>query len=145
MGRLDAITGGTDQFGLYVAGPDGSVIIDGTSDMFRIAATGGVSLTGCNGSGAACTASAVVTLSTGLTYSPAHLGFMGAVVGRAETMPRTVINNTAGGGTVLDHLRQFCQWVAGDQTEVTISWETGANRSANTYAFRWYIMEQASV
>jgi hypothetical protein len=141
---LGALGGG--DYGLRVTAADGStVIIDGTSDMFRIVATGTDTITGCNGGGVACTATKVLDINTGLTYSPSHLDFLGAVAGRAETLPRTVINNTAGGGTVLDHIRVFMEWIAGDHTQITLSWETGVNRSANTYSWRYYILTQASV
>jgi hypothetical protein len=75
MGKLDAYTGGTDQYGLYVASSDGTTIIDGTSDVFRILATGTFSGTGTNGTQ---TDIATVTL-TGLgvfAATPAHLSFV---------------------------------------------------------------------
>lgn len=40
IGRLDAFTGGKNQFGLLVRDPAGTVIIDGTSNMFKIVASG---------------------------------------------------------------------------------------------------------
>lgn len=141
LGRLDSITGGTDQYGLYVSGPDGRVIIDGTSDVLQIVAEGGMQLTGCNGSGAACSVSGNVEIYTGLTMVPAHLGYLG-LSARIENLPRTVINNVAGGGTVLDHIRGFTENVGGGVTRYTINWETGANRSANTYDFHFFILDE---
>jgi hypothetical protein len=75
MGRLDEITGGTDQFGLYVSGPDGTTIIDGTSNMFKITASGTMSVTAPAGSADEST----LTL-PGLgevSVTPAFAGFVG--------------------------------------------------------------------
>jgi len=91
MGRLDAITGGTDQFGLYVSGPDGTAIIDGTSNVFKITATGTLSGTQATGSDGAVES---ITL-TGLgiqTEIPAHTSFGGT--DSAVTNPR-IIGSTA--------------------------------------------------
>jgi hypothetical protein len=130
---------------LTVTNGASTVIIDGTHDMFKIVASGTSTKTGCNGSGVACVVTDVLDINTGLTYSPAHLDFLGAVAGRAETLPRTVIINTAGGGVVADHMRVFQEWIAGDHTQVTFSWETGFNRSGSTYTWRYYILVEASV
>lgn len=141
LGRLDAITGGDNQFGLYVAGPDGTVILDGTSDVFRILGSGTISLTGCDGDPVMCVTSATATVSTGLQYKPAHLSFL-EVGNAAYQMPNF---NFFTDGTLEDRHQSWTEWGPGfNDSTVRVEWQTRSDQSATTRIFRFFLLEQVA-
>jgi len=138
------VTGGA----ITVKNAGGTVIIDGTSDIFKIAATGTQSLTGPNGSGSGGgSASVGVTIATGLTVRPAHIGFM--LVGSfAYPLTYTLFDNSNGypsSGLVTDVWTQTTTVSGGSSTDVEERWATRLNRTASTYSFRYYILAEAAI
>jgi hypothetical protein len=115
MGRLSTSGSGEDAtatYGLEVTNETGTVIIDGTSNMFRIQATGTLT----SGSMADATDTTVETTLTGLgTFSaiPAFLAFVddentnagGRFIGRQiEYLDPVWVANSSGGSPTLDIL-----------------------------------------
>ena len=143
----------TPDYGLKVVSADGTtVIIDGTSDMFRIAATGSSTLAGVDGSGAAGgTASNVITLSTGLTFAPATMIFYSLTGSSAGQIPTPYYiwdssNGFAGSGLVTDDFHGQAAVVNTNQTQVSLFWGTRLNRSgATSRIFRYYVLEQVGI
>lgn len=122
---------------ITVINPGGTTIIDGTSDMFRIAATGTLNITGCNGTGGMCNVSNNVTLATGLTVVPAHLSYL-QDGGIARTLPRI----TRTGSDLVDSILAYTEVVGGTSTRLTIFWDTTVDRSALTLTARYYVLQQ---
>lgn len=143
MGRLDAITGGTDQFGLYVTGPDGTTIIDGTSNMFKIVASGGASITGCNGVGTTCLSEFTVLVNAGLSDAPAHHMHV-EVGGLAYNVPFN--NATVGGGATSSEIIVGYTDQSGGITTVGITWvSSNINNSGVTRFHRFYLFQEVAV
>ena len=144
IGRLDAITGGTDQFGLYVSGPDGSTIIDGTSDMFRVVATGNLfASAGPNGTpGAIDQVIVTLDLATGLTYPPAHMMFVDQGSNSVQPLPW---ENVTAAGEWTDRTTCSANLVATNQTRVGFTWSAQANLTGNSRTVRYYILEQVGI
>lgn len=139
---LGDISGGAGtDYGLKVISSDGTtVIIDGTSDMFRIAATG--TLTISSGPAAGVTVAANTLLATGLTYSPASQGFLesGTV---AYGLPYLSWNNST--GAIIDR-NTLSAWVEGvTSTKVNVNWGSTGDKTAISQTFRYYIYEQTAV
>ncbi len=145
--RLGALGGG--DYGLKVVNAGTTVIIDGSSNMFKIAATGTFSVTGCDGSAVACTASNSVTIATGLSVVPAHTVFMEYVTGRSVALPRlTTIESPSVGdfGSIVDSYRAFTEVVLTNQTKVTVEWLAyNVNRAAVSFTFRYYIFQEVGI
>lgn len=147
IGRLDAITGGTDQFGLYVSGPDGTTIIDGTSDMFRIATTGTIATAGCNGTGGACTNSTEIHIPTGLEAAPVMLAFAGTSPTSLPLHSVADMGAPGGGGAVIDSLTIAALAVpAYLETWITLYYSSyDTDNSGSTATVRYYLLHQVAV
>lgn len=116
------------------------VIIDGTSDMFRIVATGTIYTAGFTNP-ANPGAVQTVNLPLGFSYRPAHAVFV-TVGSVALGTPHLIVDN---GGVVLDW---YVAWVeqAGADTQVRV--QVASSRGSgdtNSAAFRYYIYEQVSI
>lgn len=127
------------NYGLKVISDGGTVIIDGNSNMFKIAATGTRTLTGCNGSAAFCQASTNVDLLTELTVKPAHLMFV------EDSLAYSLENLTFfSDGTFVDQKYGVTSVVNTNQTRVTIVWNTRTDRSAVTNTFRYFVLKETA-
>ncbi len=123
---------------IQIMGTDGSTrIIDGVSDVFRIAATGTIVVPSFTGPG---TSTNSVTLSLGLTYQPAWLGFVQNAVSRA--LPYYVVDFS--NGTVVDGYDMWVDVVGGDQTQITVATSTKVAGSFPGFTYRYYILQQAA-
>lgn len=147
MGRLgtvtvDPVTGlVSGEFGLRVMGVGGStVIIDGTSNMFKIAATGTLS----SASGPNVGRMEIsVDLATGLTTAPMHTGSAGFGYGLLPYM--LLANESTGDMTLLDLIHQHTSVVNTDQTRVTAKYVSSANRSTQNWSVKYYVYKEAAV
>jgi hypothetical protein len=126
---------------LTVTNGDDIVIIDGQSNMFKIAATGTISITG-PAANAATTQTA--TVATGLTYPPAHTGLLESAAGQSWMVPYSVHDNTAGAGSghTTDNHYQYAEVVSSNQTKVSVSWHSRLDRSATTLTARYFILKE---
>lgn len=131
---------------ITVNGADGTVIIDGSSNMFKIIATGTKSVTGCDGvASPGCSAGGnTVTINTGLNYEPAHLSFR-ADGTFARNITRITAANTGGNGTVVDMQQAYTEVTGGTQTRWAMDWVTFVDRSAVTLSFKYYILQEAAL
>ncbi len=129
--------------------PTGTIIIDGTSDMFKIAATGTITVNGVDGSGAGGgTATATVTITTGFTYRPAHLiyaQFAGGLAGLTPSVQWDVSNGFPQSGHITDAYNGWVEAVIGNATKVTCRWATRLNRSGSSVDFRYYVLVEAAI
>jgi hypothetical protein len=140
IGRLDDITGGVDQFGLYVAGPDGTVIIDGTSNVLKVVSTGSLTMSGPTAGNLVSTA---VDLSTGFTYNPAFLYFMDDGAGsEAGHIPN--LGYTPGAGTIFTLKRASCGVVNTNQTRVQFTWAATNDETGQSRTFRYYVFQEVA-
>lgn len=122
------------SYGLKVLSSDGStVIIDGTSDMFKIVATG--TLTTPTNGAVPVTNTASVTLSTGLTYSPASLWYQ-QDSGGSDVTPVLVVTNL---GAVAQYNWAFVKVVNTNQTLAECVAFSVLN-SVLAYTFRYYVL-----
>jgi len=151
VGRISAFVDEEDtgDFGLVVRNPEGLVVIDGTSDVFKIVATGTINLTGPNGGGAGGgTSASSVDLATGLTYRPQIFGMLddsSAFPDEARILPTIVFDLSNGfpaSGLVVDHQFMSCKVVNTDETRVTMRWQSRVNRSAITNTFRYFVANE---
>ena len=149
--RVELGATGAD-YGLRVTSSDGAtVIIDGTSNMFKIAATGTQSLTGVNGSGAGGgSALTSVTLSTGLAYCPAALMYFNFnSTTNARLLEIVSYDNTNGGGdsgNISDRYYGEIKWLTSpDRTQVFFIWDTRTDRSAQSIGMRYHILKEAGI
>jgi hypothetical protein len=137
---------GGDDYGLKVVSSDGTtVIIDGTSDVFKVAATGTAAVAGVDGSGSSGgSGSTTVTLSTGLTYSPVSAFWIASVTGLIPTPYYTwdISNGFPNSGHVFDDYHGQSMVVNTNQTQVTMYLGTRLNRSGGTTNFRYYVFEE---
>lgn len=154
LGRIvEFQEGGSDNdYGVVVRNPAGIVVIDGASNMFKIAATGTIGITGCDAPAeTACEVTTTVDLSTGLTTPPAHLGFLEFASGEASSLPYSDPDSTGVDiGRFANWLRLDTQVVNTDQTRVTARWTVlgvgGANnRSGTTLDLRYYVLKEAAI
>ncbi len=143
---------GGGDYGLKVVNAGSTVIIDGSSDMFRITATGTIALTG--GSGTASAAVGVggpTDIATGMTYIPTVMAVLETAVNTATALPHTSIVGTDGSpsagfdsGEWSDYVYLVAAVANTNQTRLSTNWWTRLNRSAVTYTFRYYILEQVA-
>ena len=150
--RVGAI-GGSD-YGLKVTNSGSTVIIDGSSNVFKIVATGTVSITGCAAAAdTSCDVTGTTDLATGLTTVPAHVGFLEWVTGESSSLPFTFAATGASGiiGYSTDKIRLDTKVVSTNQTRVTSRYtvygpEGVANdRTANTYTLRYHVLKEAGL
>ena len=150
--RVGALGGG--DYGLKVTNSGSTVVIDGTSNMFKIVATGTVSITGCAAAAdTSCDVTGTTDLATGLTTVPAHVGFLEWVTGESSSLPFTFAATGASGiiGYSTDKIRLDTKVVSTNQTRVTSRYtvygpEGVANdRTANTYTLRYHVLKEAGL
>jgi hypothetical protein len=127
---------------ITVQNPGGTVIIDGTSDMFRIIATGTISLVGPNVS----VVSSEVLLALGMgSLAPAHMGFYKIGTGEiAVPMPHTVLDAT-GAASLMLWMDTRPEGVTPFRTIMRLIIRAYYNASAQTFNTRYYILEQVAL
>lgn len=128
---------GSGDFGLKVVAEDGAtVIVDGKSNMFKIAASGTLSSsTGPNNSSVTLS----TTYATGLTSAPMHTGsaaFAFGLLPYIGLMPDLT--------TVADLIVQHTKVVNTNQTEVQAKYVSPADRSATAWSVKHYIYKEAA-
>jgi hypothetical protein len=137
-GGVDRVTlgalGGGD-YGLKVVNSGATVIVDGSSDMFRIVTTSTFNSPVASGSG---TFTSTVTLSTGLTDVPAVVCWMEAV--RGLMIPYIIWNHAD--GLVTEHWEVWIENVNTNQTKLTCQLRTRFADSA--YTIRYFVLEQTA-
>ena len=128
-------------YGLRIISSDGTtVIVDGTSAMFRIVTTGTLT-PGAPGAGARTSASA--TLSTGLTYTPITLWSTGSSF-ISVAIPYYEWDLATGG--VIWSYDGAATWVAGNSTQVTAYQAREAAAGPDSAdVFRYYILVQVAI
>ena len=143
LGRIvefqEAVT--ENDYGLVVRNPAGTVVIDGTSNMLKIAASG--TLTPPNNATGPAEVSATVDLATGLTNPPAYLGFVNYGSGEARTLPYE-ISNWLGDGVGIDWYYMKVQVVNTDQTRVAAEVKTRRAGGLSGLPFRYFVMQEAT-
>lgn len=135
--RVGAIGGG--DYGLKVVNAGATVIIDGTSNMFKIAATG--TLTPPDISAGPAETSTNVTLSTGLTSTPAYLGFLN--YGDGRTLPYET-SNWLGDGVMIDFYAMMITVVNTNQTKVTAEMKTRRAGGLSGIPYRYFVFREAA-
>lgn len=129
---------------LVVKNPGSTVIIDGTSDMHKIVATGTLA-TGANSGTSEVSASA--SLSTGLTYRPVNHWFLDLSAG-AQHLPY-YFNNWAvtanAGADTLDGYNGRANVVNTNQTQVTAYLATTRSAGLSSRTFRYYVYKEVAI
>lgn len=144
--EAEAITTEKIDVGVTVTGmiiirlADSEVIIDGTSNVFKIAATGTLTITGPDGDPTMSSTNESVDLATGFTYSPAHLEFLEAG-GVAYGMPWVAFKTT---GAMQDLMFSKTEVVATNQTRVTLLWNSHIDQSAATRTVRYFVLSETA-
>jgi hypothetical protein len=110
--------------------------------MFKIAATGTLSVTGPNGSPSGIVADTTVTVATGLTYLPAHMGYI-ETSSQAFQMPSFSFGLATGYMTDWQH--QLVEVVNTNETKVYERWQTNLDRTAFTRTRRYYILKEVAI
>jgi len=130
------------DYGLRVVGPDGTtVIIDGTSDMFRIAATGTLTTESFTGPGSS--GFVTVDISTGFIYAPSSHYF---VEGSADvSFPLSHYQPGTSGGHVDYWWEGTTQIVNTNQTRARARTSTSISQVISAYVYRYYILEQVGL
>lgn len=118
-----------------------TVIIDGTSNVFKIAATG--TLTPPAISSGPAESSAQVTLATGLTFVPAHLGYVNYGAGQARMLPYTIAN-WLGDGVGIDWYYMEVAVVNTDETRVTAEMKTRRAGGLSALPHRYYVLQEVA-
>lgn len=131
-----AITNGKLTVNSGVPG-SGTVIIDGTSDMLKIATKGSLGpIAGPNvGS-----VTIVGDYPNGLTSPPAHQGFANDYW--YGQLPHILVG---GAGDVLDIIQLDAWIVSGNQTEVTAKYTSKVNRSGGAWSVSFFIFKEARI
>lgn len=142
LGRLPS-----GDYGLRVVSSDGStVIIDGTSDMFRIAATGTLNANGPAGAlpSTLATVNTSVDVATGFTYTPFVAGYLNWPAGSTTNTPLTFVGYYSDG--TLARVDRLVVWaIAGAQTRVQWTCQARADYSPQAATVRYYILEQVAI
>jgi hypothetical protein len=125
---------------LTVTNPGSVVIIDGTSDMFRIVATGTLA---CAAPGAGAQTSAGATLSTGLTYGPASSWYVGT--GSGDIPCPYYIWNLSGGAINWSYEGR-ANVINTNQTSVGAYQSRMSGAGADyVYTYRYYVLSQVAI
>jgi hypothetical protein len=127
------VTGGS----ISVANPTGTVIIDGTSDILKVAVNDYVS----SASGPNVTTMVLTaTYATGLTAAPAHQGYAGFAYGQLPYMVTGI-----GGGSVIvyDLIQLHTEVVSTNQTKVSVAYKSGLDRTATAWSTHYFIFKEA--
>jgi hypothetical protein len=127
---------------ITVSNPEGTVIIDGTGDMFRIIASGTISTLTFSNPGFY---TSLITLETGLNYAPAFAAFLATTGGNAYPVPYTQIGS--GSGAHVDWYWEVWIHATGiGTTELTATVRSSvASGTTPGYTFRYYIFEQTAI
>jgi hypothetical protein len=117
-----------------------TIIIDGTSDMFKIAATGTTAVAGPAAGGFT---EVDIVLSTGFTYRPMLIGMTDRGTSVADPLGR-ISYNTANG------LVAYQEWleasvVSTNQTNVACMWNAVGNYTGQTHNFRYYVLAEVAI
>jgi hypothetical protein len=128
-----------------VAAPSGNAIVDGVSDILRIAATGTLTTSG-SGTG---TAQASVVLATGQTVIPTCLGFLeffnsSSGQNAGEQTPCLVLNNATGVIVYLYELWAELTSTPGQIRIVAQTTATGAGGGDLAAVYRYYLLQQVA-
>jgi hypothetical protein len=123
---------------ISVTNPGSTVIIDGTSDMFRIAATGTM-----NAPAAAAYTEEIgsTEVATGLAYNPAHYVFLTSSASMLPNVDAYVATATFRSPVIL----AWVDVVNTDDTRVRIVSQNVTANSISTDPVRYYILQQASI
>jgi hypothetical protein len=117
------------------------VIIDGTSDMLKVATKGFLS----SASGPNATTMVLeADYPNGLTAAPAHQGYCGFMYGQLPYLLMTAIV----GGTpmaVADQIVLHTSIVSTNQTRVNAAWSSGYNRAALAWRVDFFIFKEAVI
>ncbi|GAC1673879.1 MAG: hypothetical protein NVS9B8_16510 [Candidatus Limnocylindrales bacterium] len=138
--QLGLLPVGINNYGLRVVAADGTtVIIDGSSDVFKIAASG----TSTMPTAAANTdATSSIQVNTGFTYRPAMLVYMLST--NALLLPYTLINITT--GAVVTVHSAFCQTSGpGNQTTVIFDLQNANSGPLGGQSVKYYILQEAAL
>jgi hypothetical protein len=121
------------------------VIIDGTSNMFKIAATGTVT-TSTFAYVAGASSTVTVDIATGFTYRPAFLSYLQTAAG-AYHVPYGVFTMTVvDAGTVHDTYEAWVAVVNTNETRFSAKYTSSRNTgTAAAYPFRYYLMQEAAI
>jgi hypothetical protein len=157
MGKLDEHTGGTNQYGLYVAGPDGSTIIDGTSNVYKIAATGTQSVTEATGDAAAQN-DVTLTVLGALAAVPTHFATVtDALAATQYRLVARILNEVSmfaasisGGSPTFKFTATVANAYAlcslnGSNEAVSTLFLVNRSGSSKTYYSRYVIFQEASI
>lgn len=130
-----AVTNGA----ISVTNAGSTVIIDGTSDMFKIAATGTFSMaaTAANSAG-----DAGAIINTGMTYRPASMAYL-LNAGLALALPYTLF--IASISMAVWTMSNSTYVYGTSQTHIGINFQNGAGSSQGPWDFRWYILKEAAI
>lgn len=125
---------------ITVKNPGSIVIIDGTSNMFKICSSGTLSsATGPN----ATAMDLVVDLSTNLTSPPAHQSYAGFMFGQ---LPYLNIAVSVGANlTFSDAIVLHTSVVSTNRTRVTARNYSGFNRTPNGWSVHYFIFKEAAI
>lgn len=125
---------------IEVRNPTGTVIIDGTSDMFKINVTGTLTIPASeNGP----LESASVTLTTGLDYRPMHLAAMESG-GVSYPFPHILLYNPGPSyGHVATMWHSDATDLGGGQTQITGRVHTQGSTPA--ISMRYYVLQEAAI
>lgn len=129
------VTGGA----ITVTNPGATVIIDGTSNMFKIAATGTSSITGPTAGSAT---SNNVTVNTGFTYAPAFVAFLDITAVTANQLPHVSWNLSTGAWERNLYMKTVV--VETSKTQVSVTWRSALDDSGLTYNYRYYILQEVA-
>ena len=117
----------------------GDVIIDGTSNMFKIAAT---STSTFPTAGANSSATSSVTVDTTLTYRPAIMGYL-LSGSSAITLP--YLYYYAATSLAVYYAYMYSQVYATSKTKLFFSVDNGAGTSQGGWSVRYYILKEAAI
>lgn len=137
---------------ISVTNAGATVIIDGTSNMFKIIATGEFTVPGVDGSGSGGGVSEeTVVLGLGINYIPAYLGFTEVFISpdnAGRTLPRVVFDNSNGfadSGLVIDVIHMHVvDDASSSDTFVVGTLETRLDRSAGDVVVAYYVLKEVA-
>lgn len=139
---------GNGDYGLKVISTDGTtVIIDGTSDVFKIAATGTLSKAVVNLDNSVTSSAALSGLGT-YTTTPAHLAHTSldnVNTGHRRAAAFVAINGIAGGAISSSIGWYFATFLDGSSFANVILVVTDANAGNQTVWVKYYILEEAAL
>lgn len=131
----ERITGGK----LEVRNGDSVVIIDGTSNMFKIVTTGTLTPAA---PGASAQTTDTVTVPTGLTVTPASQWFAEFGIGD-QPLPYYFWHLAT--GVVMESMAGWTLWVAGNQTKLTAEHNNKDSPTPIAYPCRYYVFKEVAV